>query len=29
MWDFLHRKFDILIATSIIESGLDIPTVNT
>lgn len=29
MWDFLRRKFDILIATSIIESGLDIPTVNT
>jgi transcription-repair coupling factor (superfamily II helicase) len=29
MWDFLHRQFDILIATSIIESGLDIPTVNT
>ncbi len=29
MWDFLHRKFDILLATSIIESGLDIPTVNT
>ncbi len=29
MWDFLHRKFDLLLATSIIESGLDIPTVNT
>jgi transcription-repair coupling factor (superfamily II helicase) len=29
MWDFLHRKHDILLATSIIESGLDIPTVNT
>ena len=29
MWDFLHRKFDILLATSIIESGLDIPSVNT
>jgi transcription-repair coupling factor (superfamily II helicase) len=29
MWDFLHRKYDILLATSIIESGLDIPTVNT
>lgn len=29
MWEFLHRKFDILLATSIIESGLDIPSVNT
>jgi transcription-repair coupling factor (superfamily II helicase) len=29
MWDFLHRRYDILLATSIIESGLDIPTVNT
>jgi transcription-repair coupling factor (superfamily II helicase) len=29
MWDFLHRKFDLLLATTIIESGLDIPTVNT
>jgi len=29
MWDFLHRKTDILIATTIIESGLDIPSVNT
>ncbi len=26
---FLHRKFDILLATKIIESGLDIPNVNT
>ncbi len=29
MWDFLKRKYDVLMATTIIESGLDIPTVNT
>ncbi len=29
MVDFLDRKFDVLIATKIIESGLDIPNVNT
>ena len=29
MDDFLNRKYDILLATSIIESGLDIPNVNT
>jgi transcription-repair coupling factor (superfamily II helicase) len=29
MLDFLDRKFDILVATTIIESGLDIPNVNT
>jgi len=29
MWDFLHKKHNILLSTSIIESGLDIPTVNT
>ena len=29
MWEFLHRHYDILLATTIIESGLDIPTVNT
>jgi transcription-repair coupling factor (superfamily II helicase) len=29
MLDFLSRKFDVLICTSIIESGLDIPNVNT
>jgi transcription-repair coupling factor (superfamily II helicase) len=29
MWDFLSRKYDVLMATTIIESGLDIPTVNT
>jgi transcription-repair coupling factor (superfamily II helicase) len=29
MWDFAQRKFDVLVASTIIESGLDIPTVNT
>ncbi|HTX98499.1 MAG TPA: transcription-repair coupling factor [Bacteroidota bacterium] len=29
MMDFLERKFDVLVATKIIESGLDIPSVNT
>ncbi|MBI4425667.1 MAG: transcription-repair coupling factor [Elusimicrobia bacterium] len=29
MWDFFNRKADVLVASSIIESGLDIPTVNT
>jgi transcription-repair coupling factor (superfamily II helicase) len=29
MYDFTHNKYDILIATTIIESGLDIPNVNT
>jgi transcription-repair coupling factor (superfamily II helicase) len=29
MWDFFNRKYDVLIASTIIESGLDIPTVNT
>ncbi len=29
MLAFIHRKFDILVATTIIESGLDIPNVNT
>jgi transcription-repair coupling factor (superfamily II helicase) len=29
MWDFLHRKYDVMVASTIIESGLDIPTVNT
>lgn len=27
--DFLHKKYNVLIATKIIESGLDIPNVNT
>lgn len=29
MWNFLNRKWDLLLSTSIIESGLDIPNVNT
>jgi transcription-repair coupling factor (superfamily II helicase) len=29
MLDFIHRKYDILISTMIIENGLDIPNVNT
>ena len=29
MWEFMEKKFEILMATTIIESGLDIPTVNT
>jgi transcription-repair coupling factor (superfamily II helicase) len=29
MWEFVHRKHEILLATTIIESGIDIPTVNT
>jgi len=29
MWEFTHRKHQILLATTIIESGIDIPTVNT
>ncbi|WP_417738671.1 transcription-repair coupling factor [Rosistilla oblonga] len=29
MVDFIARKFDILLATTIIESGLDIPNANT
>ncbi len=29
MMSFIHRQFDILVATTIIESGLDIPNVNT
>jgi transcription-repair coupling factor (superfamily II helicase) len=29
MLDFMDRKYDCLISTMIIESGLDIPTVNT
>jgi len=29
MLDFIENKFDILIATTIIESGLDIPNANT
>lgn len=29
MWAFFNREFDVLVASTIIESGLDIPTVNT
>jgi len=29
MVDFVEKKFDVLIATTIIESGLDIPSANT
>jgi transcription-repair coupling factor (superfamily II helicase) len=29
MMDFVHRRYDILVCTTIIESGLDIPSVNT
>ena len=29
MLDFIHRKSDVLVATMIIENGLDIPNVNT
>ncbi len=29
MWRFLNEQIDVLIATTIIESGIDIPTVNT
>jgi transcription-repair coupling factor (superfamily II helicase) len=29
MLHFLHRKYDVLVTTAIIESGLDIPNVNT
>ncbi len=29
MLDFLNRRYDLLLVTSIIESGIDIPSVNT
>ena len=29
MWEFTHGKHSILLATTIIESGIDIPTANT
>ncbi|MDM4769561.1 transcription-repair coupling factor [Solimonas sp. SE-A11] len=29
MLDFYHQRFNILIATTIIESGIDVPTANT
>ncbi|TFG98914.1 MAG: transcription-repair coupling factor, partial [Calditrichales bacterium] len=29
MFDFIHKQYDVLISTMIIENGLDIPNVNT
>ena len=29
MLDFYHRRFDVLVCTTIIESGIDVPTANT
>ncbi|MFH0887535.1 MAG: TRCF domain-containing protein, partial [bacterium] len=29
MLDFIHKKIDVLVCTTIIESGIDIPSVNT
>ncbi|HLG52662.1 MAG TPA: TRCF domain-containing protein, partial [Steroidobacteraceae bacterium] len=29
MLDFYHRRFEILVCTTIIESGIDVPTANT
>ncbi|MGQ0618775.1 MAG: transcription-repair coupling factor, partial [Panacagrimonas sp.] len=29
MLDFYHQRFDILVCTTIIESGIDVPTANT
>jgi transcription-repair coupling factor (superfamily II helicase) len=29
MLDFIEKKYDVLVSTMIVESGLDIPTVNT
>ena len=29
MVDFFHRQFDVLLCTTIIESGIDVPTANT
>ena len=29
MWDFMHRHYQVLVTTMIIESGLDMPNVNT
>jgi transcription-repair coupling factor (superfamily II helicase) len=29
MMDFINNKFDVLVSTNIIESGLDIPNANT
>ena len=29
MYDFMYKKYDVLIATTIVENGVDIPNVNT
>ena len=29
MFDFYHRRFNVLLCTTIIESGIDVPTANT
>jgi transcription-repair coupling factor (superfamily II helicase) len=29
IFDFIHKKYDVLVCTSIVESGVDIPNVNT
>ncbi len=29
MYDFLNRKYDLLVSTTIVEAGLDLPNVNT
>jgi len=29
MQDFYHRRFNVLVCTTIIESGIDVPTANT
>lgn len=29
MLDFMHKKFDVLLSTTIVESGIDIPSANT
>jgi transcription-repair coupling factor (superfamily II helicase) len=29
MFDFYHRRFNVLVSTTIIESGIDVPTANT
>ena len=29
MLDFYHRRFNVLVCTTIIETGIDIPTANT
>jgi transcription-repair coupling factor (superfamily II helicase) len=29
MMDFYHRRYDVLVATTIIESGIDVPNANT